>query len=520
MLSTSAHGTARRPAAEVTPAAILGCAATVLILTFQIWGSWTGLIESDDQNYAEAAQVWVSHGPALADHHWGLRYTIVLPLAVIFRIFGTGEVQLESVATLYTLALLMLCFFAAAGAAGVWAGVFAVLAVGSVPMIAGSASLLYSDVPEAVFVLGSVAAFAAGWNRKGVGHLIMSGVLAGLAAVTRETTVCLLIFYGLLFVCGYGGQRSRYLWIVPGFLLVTGIDTISLWIASGDPLYRLHTTLRGIAADNPDLPGRMAVHDGLTPGGQFGVSRLVGAPLMMLVNQAIGPILWVAIPASVLVGARLVDLRGARLPGLLALLALIWFVLLSWVFRSLFLIPRYQTVAVVAMSVPLGICLAGAMATSWRWPALAALGCVMAGNFVLSGLSDRNILFSERQLARIVRDQPGIVHTDPATFNGAHWLLADDGTDGRVTTTPPAAGDLYVFNTHSRRPLGTDWPIQNPLPEWEAVARYIEPPRPLVTTLDRVGLLPLLPLVVQRKLTPPPRETTLYRVRPVAERQR
>jgi phosphatidylglycerophosphate synthase len=53
----------------------------VVIAVFSAWLGWTGYIESDDQYYASAAVGWMTKFPYIATGHWGLRHTIVLPIA-------------------------------------------------------------------------------------------------------------------------------------------------------------------------------------------------------------------------------------------------------------------------------------------------------------------------------------------------------------------------------------------------------------------------------------------------------
>lgn len=479
----------------------LAALGALIFISGQIAAAWVGFMQSDDLMYASTAAAWAGHGPTLADHHWGLRHAIVLPMALCFKIFGVNEFALELTPVFYTLLLIGVVCWCAWAAAGVWSGLFAALAMASVPMIVSSASVLCSDDAEAVFIVLSIASFHRGCERKHAGLLILAGVLAGLAAITRETTVCLAVFYAGLLAFGHGGDRRIYAWVVLGGVLVAGTDLVLLWAASGDPLYRIHTTLRGIAADNPGLPDRVPL-----------LPRWAGTLVMVFASNAIGPLPWLAIPAAIAVARRPDRDRRTGLARLLLLFAAIWFAILTVVLRSLFLEPRYQTVAVATLAISLGIVLDRSMrAAHWRNPVLAMAFLTMSG-MVLNALTDRNLIFSERKLVEIVRASPGRYRTDPATLLGARWLLAVDGLENHVEARPPEPGDTFVFSTRPRRPLPPDWPVRSPGSGWIELARFEEPPRSGIAVLNHLGLLPWLPEVAARKLMPPPRTTIVYRV--------
>jgi hypothetical protein len=70
--------------------------------------------------------------------------------------------------------------------------------------------------------------------------LVLSGICAGLAFVTRETGAIVALFYGILFLLGRRVPRAYFFLIAGGFLAVLTIDTVYLITMTGDPLYRFH----------------------------------------------------------------------------------------------------------------------------------------------------------------------------------------------------------------------------------------------------------------------------------------
>lgn len=142
---------------------------------------------------------------------------------------------------------------------------------------------------------------------------------------------------------------------------------------------------------------------------------------------------------------------------------------------------------------------------------MLALGLV-AANVSPMAVSDRRPLFAERAPADAVARTGEVVHTDPATLDGAAWLLDAAGRSDRASATPSEPGGLYVFNPKPRRALPAGWPVRTPAPEWAAVERHVEPPRPAEQVTEALGLRPALPGPLLGKLAPPPRVVTVYRV--------
>lgn len=520
----TAPGTPRAPSLRAsmmtlgvprTPGRMACALVSLLLLAFvavQVWLSWNGYIQSDDGDYIAGAEAWADHGPVLLGSHARLRHVIVLPLALAFRLFGVSEYVLAVVTMAYSLALFGLLAHVAYRASGFWAAVFIVILLASVPVLCGSTSLLFSDVPEAVLLLGSVVCFHRAWTGRRARWLLAAGVFAGLAALTRETAVCVVLFYAGLFLAGYGGNRWAYLWIGLGSLVVVGGETVILWVASGDPLYRLHLTMSAVMGDNPDLPGRMVAPDGLNGEGLFPVPRWIGALLMLFANQAIGPVTWLAIPAACLVLYVGRAQPRLELTRLLTVFAAIWFVMLSWVLQSLFLQPRYQILCLAILTVPLAIVLAWSLGTRWRWAGLGGLAGIVLAGMLLTALSDRRLMQSERQVVVLAQAREGEFRTDPVTEFSARWLLRRAGAEGRVAALPPEPGSLYIYNNRPRRPLPPEWPVHAVPPNWVELQRLSEPRRPLVRLVDALGLLKWLPPLVVRKIDPAPRTTTLYQV--------
>ena len=465
--------------------------------------TWVGFIESDDLEYARAGTLWLEQFPHLGQSHWGLRHMIVLPVAGSFALFGRGEVPLALPTALYAAGIIAMTGLGVRRVAGPVAGVLAALLVTTLPVFVTGASVVYSDIPEAFFVLGSLWAYYFA-TQSGRGRLfLLSGVLAGCAFITRETTMALLALYLVLFLAA-PRRIMDFVRMAAGCLLVIGLDFAWLWAASGDPLWRMHISQQGVAGDNPSLAHFITNSGGLDRHSVIIAPRPLQALLAVFVNHLMGFLAWAAVPAAIALARQPRPTPGRSAGMLFGGLAIAWFLLLSYAFIFMWIVPRYQTVTMVALCVPLAIWLAGRIAAGARAiPALVVLGLATSG-MALATVADRELLFGERGLVAFARIAPGPVRTDPATLRGADWLLQNAGLRDRVSAGPCEAGGLCYVNPRPRRPLPADW-VRQEIPA--AATVLLEVPRQptfMGQVLVRTGLIALMPSVVRGKLDPTP----------------
>ena len=213
---------------------------------------------------------------------------------------------------------------------------------------------------------------------------------------------------------------------------------------------------------------------------------------------------WAAVPAAIALA------RGPRVtPGgtagrLFGGLALVWFLVLSYAFLFMWIVPRYQTVTMVALCVPSAIWLAGRVSAGARAiPVIVVLTLVGSGA-ALSMVADRELLFGERGLVAFARVAPGPLRTDPATLRGADWLLEVAGLRAKVSAGPCTPGGLCYVNPRPRRPLPADWTRQEVPAGATVLLEVARQPTFMGQILVRTGLLPLLPGAVRAKLDPAP----------------
>jgi 4-amino-4-deoxy-L-arabinose transferase-like glycosyltransferase len=485
---------------------------TVTYVLLLIRYAWIGFSESDDVFYATAAQQWVGHFH-LAANHWGLRHAIVLPMALGFAVFGRNEMTLVFPSLLYFVLLLGLSYVCVRRIAGYYGGLLAVALVASTPVIVSGASWVTTDLPETFFLLASVWLFLYALETGGrVWQFVLCGIFAGLGLITRETSVVLAVFYGILMMRNYGGRRDIYLWIGVGVALVLAIDTAYLAGSGGDLLYRLHISQQGVKGDNPDMVAQFQTQQGLDRFGSLAAPRWLQAWIVLFFNQNFGILPWLGLAATVYLSVKAVS-RIRTISRMVLLLAAVWFLVMSFVFTFLWLVPRYQILTAAALAMPLAIYLAD---TIRKGRVVVAVGVVSAAaGFALLaiGVSDRNPLFGEKALAHLAaQGTASRINTDPGTLRGAAWLLDANESAQRVVAEPPRPGDLYFFYDRPRRGLAKDWPVQRPGADWIEVAQMQEPPRPMIALIFGMGLDHVLPEAVVRKLNFQPRHAALFRL--------
>ena len=473
--------------------------------------SWVGYLETDDLAYARAAEAWLRDAPFLGQSHWALRHFIVLPLAASFSIFGRGELSLAMPMLVYGVGLLLLTGLCVRRVAGTWAGVLAPLLIAAVPAFASGASFVYTDVPEAFFVSASFWAFYFATSSQRRSLFVLAGLLAGCALLTRETAVALLVSYALLFLAGYG-RRGNYVWMGIGFAAIVGLDGVFLWLLSGDPLWRIHLTQRGLSGDSPYTPGLKAPAGMDDLLGLFSLPRPIQAWVMLFASPAIGLLPWFAVPAGAYLAWSPPPGEASKATRLFVLLAACWFAVLSFVLLSLWLIPRYQIVTLCALAVPAAILLADWLNRGHRLRVAAVLLPILGGGLALTAASDHGLMFGERSLAAFMRQQNEPVRTDPATLRGARWLLENEAADSRVSAGLPTQGGLYFVNHTPRRQLPADWPVRDDPAGSTVVASFVEPPGRIASVAAAMGFDRVLPPALWKKLHPAPRRAEMVRM--------
>jgi 4-amino-4-deoxy-L-arabinose transferase-like glycosyltransferase len=414
---------------------------------------WVGYLGSDDTTYWEGAVGWTTHFPYVGGSHWALRHTLVLPLAVSRLIFGDGLLALSLPSLLYALAFIAMLTFWMQSALGKFATAIALGLVVTHPQFVLLSSTADVDIPEMFFIVSAFflidraisnikkrEADRSAPNKPDLlWRLFSAGVLLGLGAISRETTIFALSAIMVLFIAGYGMPRRFYFFVGIGFAVVTGLETLWLWTRTGTLFYRYKIDLH-----HDSNISRWVDQGAAIP---F-VHPLVDPVTMFLFNHNFGLLTWIGVPLAFwLIGrSKTLSADARRMLVLLGTLSLVWALLAAGNWKILPLIPRYYLLPFVILSVLAGI----ALSQLWqqgRKRMAAGLGAVLlSGNLMALAIDNRNFMFGEYTLADLASKSTGTIHTDPLTLRRAGTLLKWRGVRDHVNSKPPASGELFYLN--------------------------------------------------------------------------
>ena len=480
--------------------------AAALLLNF----GWIGYLASDDAIYVSGGIGWLTQFPYVGDHHGNVREPMTMPIALSFALLGQNEFALVLPTLLAFLGTLAITYFALARRLEPNAGMTAALLVAATPLFAVQSTVASADVNELFWLVAAYWLFHTAAQRpQPSGFLVAAGGAIGLAFLTRETAVFAMVYFGLLFLAGYGLPRSRYWCMALGFLLVVGAETLYLAAMTGDPLYRINMSMHhGEVNRALALEGNVLVHPLLDP------------ILVFLLNQEFGLLFWIATPAAIwLCFARSVEPRWRAVARPLATLGLVWFACFYAAGALLPLNPRYGSVATYAAAVLVG--LAGLqIARRARFAAAAMFAALIGTNLLCLALENREPLFGERALVAYLQSGAGPVTADPETRHRASLLLDWAGVADKAKAGPPLPGERYFYNPYrlaqptSRRLAGEDLALYRPAPAWSAEWSAEGGGRAIGPLLAALRIDRFLPAAVAQKLTGARASVTVYKVGP------
>ncbi|MEQ1547740.1 MAG: glycosyltransferase family 39 protein [Chakrabartia sp.] len=484
----------------------LGLSLFLLLVTL----SWVGFLGSDDVTYARGAYGWIEDFPFVGGHGT-IRYTITIPMALSFLTFGENEVAFVLPSLLYMLGFLVAAYTLTALYCDKRHAFGALLALVTCPLLVVNSTIAGVDVIELCFLFLSVALYYGCLiNGPSLKRLFAAGVCAGLGFLTRETSIFIAVFYGLLFLAGHGFKRRYYWMIAAGFLAVWGLELLYLGVMTGDPLYRYSISMHHDATIDRsiDLAGNVIVHPVIDP---F---------LVLLLNQELMLLFFVAIPLGIwLCFGRGIDPKIRHFSRIFALFGVTWFVCAGAAYKLLPLNPRYfmATTAVACILTGIGLV---SLWTRFGWPRVAAgiAALLLGSNAVGMYVENKDFMFAERSLVQLSRAYPkATIVTDPMTRYRADLLLRWDKAQARVTDMGPQSGALFFYNVQNvespnRFMTAKDSARFKPQLGWSKLTTLEPQPTYAARFLEVTGVAPMLPPAVWKKLRYHHQPVTLYQV--------
>lgn len=383
---------------------------------------------ADDGRYLDAARCWAANGAMCApDNHWAARWPAFAPIAAGIAMLGEGRASIGLgtlagwIASVALVGLLGRLWFDRA------TGLLAAAAMASMPLVSAWATQPSVDLIELAFQLTALALATFAYRRQSVRMAILSGVAAGLAVQSRETS---LVFCGVAALAWLALERERrgvLLWALAGFAGAMAIEMTAYALATGDPLARYRLSLGHVAIASPELQPWVDTSRSplLNPEYIAGWKRAAGIELWWPVDA------WLNLLASPVVGLWLIAAvgmgivyrgEGRRTAGRIAFAAGLVAALLIYVL-AVDPKPRMFLLAAVAAAIVIGWATLGLVRGSrGRLPVAIVVALMALGAVTVLRLPDTRAI--ERAARAWIAAHPGQIETDPRT-TGALTLLPE-----------------------------------------------------------------------------------------------
>jgi 4-amino-4-deoxy-L-arabinose transferase-like glycosyltransferase len=220
--------------AELT---LLAVAILTLALTIRL-ACYTGLIGSDDLDYAGYARQIAQHSYRLESYHPAVRYGLLLPVALVYRLFGVHEWTTVAVPLISSSLAAMLTALVAAELSGLSAGWISGLLMATFPLDVRYGSVLVPEPLLQVILVSGALLFVLAHRRNSVFLGAAAGFSFGISYLVKEPG----IFFAIAFAVFALLQREWRLAssLLAGMALVIAAEMVWYWSQSGDLLFRLH----------------------------------------------------------------------------------------------------------------------------------------------------------------------------------------------------------------------------------------------------------------------------------------
>ena len=277
---------------------------------------FTGLIASDDLTYSRFAQQIASGQYVLEYHHYAIRFGVILPVGMVYALFGVSEWSTIIVPLLTSASSVVLLALIATRLFGARAGLIAGLLLATFPLQLYHATILVPEPIVEFYVLLAVLIYVRTDERASVAMGALAGVLIGVAYLTKEPA--LFVAPALFIDAALRRRWQQAFGIAAGVVSVIALEHAYYLAMTGDLLFRPHSMVihnqyvtgggREISPDvfNSGLLRRLFIEYPrmmLIPGLDFGIHSLVALILSALAmfrfrkdRRAHFLLLWAVVP--------------------------------------------------------------------------------------------------------------------------------------------------------------------------------------------------------------------------------
>lgn len=204
---------------------------------------FTGVSSSDSLYYSEFADKIIKNQPFIGNH-LSLRLGIIYPAAMMYSLFGVNDYSSGIMALVFSLASIILIYKFGRLLFSEKAGLLSAFLMSFFPLDVILSTTLMGDITSTFFLALSVYLFLKSEktdNKKNSGWLcLISGVSLGAAYLIREISVLIALFF-VVYVIYKKKIKSNYFLVPLGFLLVSVIEVVYFYNATGNPFFRFST---------------------------------------------------------------------------------------------------------------------------------------------------------------------------------------------------------------------------------------------------------------------------------------
>lgn len=224
------------------PAAVPVLALATLLTLINPFGYRGG--GSDDFHYLEAARCAVEmHAPCLPVTHWGARYPLILALSAAIAMFGETRLALILPSLLYGFAAIILLVRIVERQFGRLEALIAGFTMVTTPIVGLQLIALNVDIVELCFALASIFAMQKAVPSTDRRWAAISGVLLGLAVMSRTTALTFIPMAAIVFIFMRTPARRLAKPFAIGLAATFLVDAAVYAVWAHDPLYGWHLAL-------------------------------------------------------------------------------------------------------------------------------------------------------------------------------------------------------------------------------------------------------------------------------------
>jgi len=213
---------------------------------------FTGIGSSDSVFYTKFAYDISTNSLDFSESHFTSRIGLLIPVSIIFAIFGVNELTSNMLPLLISLSSIILIYGFGKLLFNKRTGLIAAFILSLLPVDIIYATRLNTDFTSAFFIALGVYFFLKAERTKTSLLYIISGLSIGLAYLIKELSILIGLFF-IAYVIYYKKIKAVYFLVPFGFLVIFSMGALYFYTETGNPLYQSISNAdwsKGIIATN------------------------------------------------------------------------------------------------------------------------------------------------------------------------------------------------------------------------------------------------------------------------------